>query len=43
MNWDMPGWPSGCDQAWEVAVGSGYAGVASETGWGAWEVADESG
>ena len=43
MNWDRRWWPSGRARAWEVAVGSGQAGVASKTGVWAWEMAGESG
>ena len=43
MNWDRPERPVGCDGAWEMAIGSGQAGVASETGSGAWEVSNELG
>ena len=41
MNRDRLGWPSGCDQDREAAIGSGKAEVASETRLGAWEVAGE--
>ena len=43
MDWGRPRWPFGQDQACKVAAGSGWAGVGSETGFGAWQVPGESG